>query len=131
VAAALIALATGVAVGPATSDGARRAAPARTFMLLLYPGGGLDPSPSAEAARVQEYRAWAQGLGREGRLVRGEKLKDGARVLGPEPAGVSAGALQGFFLIRADSLEEAEAIARASPHRGHGGTIALREVDPT
>ena len=130
VAAALVALATGVAVGRATADGGRGSAvPSRTFVLLLYPGAGLDPSPGAERARVEEYGRWARGLAREGRMVRGEKLKDGARVLGGDAP--DAQHLQGFFLIRADTLEEAEAIARACPHRGHGGTIALREVDPT
>ena len=130
VAAAVVALATGIALGRATAHGTREAdAPARTFVLLLYPGAGLDPSPAAEQARVEEYGRWARGLAREGRRVRGEKLKDGARVLGGDAP--DAARLQGFFLIRARTPEEAEAIARACPHRGHGGTIALREVDPT
>lgn len=58
-----------------------------------------------------------------------EKLKDGARVFGG--GAPDAAALRGFFLIRANTLEEAEAIARTCPHRGHGGTIVLLEVDPT
>jgi hypothetical protein len=62
-------------------------------------------------------------------MIRGEKLKDGARVLGSDAPDASS--LQGFFLIRAGTPEEAEAIAHACPHRGHGGTIAVREVDPT
>lgn len=130
-AAALAALAIGVGLGRATVHRAGGAPepPARTFMLLLYPGAGLDPSPDAESRRVEEYGVWARGLAREGRMVRGEKLKDGARALGPVAS--EASALQGFFLIRASSLDEAEAIARTCPHRGHGGTIALREVDPT
>jgi hypothetical protein len=119
-----------VALGRLTADGARGSAePSRTFVLLLYPGAGLDPSPAAERARVEEYGRWARGLAREGRMVRGEKLKDGARVLGADMPDASS--LQGFFLIRANTIEEAEAIARACPHRGHGGAIAVREVDPT
>lgn len=130
VAAVLVALATGLGLGRATANSGRASpGPARTFVLLLYPGAGLDPSPAAEKARVEEYRLWARGLAREGRMVRGEKLKDGARVLGS--GAPEAAALQGFFLVRAGSLEEAEAIARSCPHRGRGGTIALREVDPT
>ena len=82
-----------------------------------------------EALEVLSVRRVAPEHAREGRMVRGEKLKDGARVLGGDAP--DAQHLQGFFLIRADTLEEAEAIARACPHRGHGGTIALREVDPT
>jgi hypothetical protein len=37
----------------------------------------------------------------------------------------------GFFLVRAATAEEAEAIARGCPHLRHGGTISLREIDPT
>jgi hypothetical protein len=129
-AAALVALAAGVGLGRMTSPGLPASSPpARTFLLLLYPGAGLDPSPAAERARVEEYGRWARGLAREGRMIRGEKLKDGARVLGSDAPDASS--LQGFFLIRAGTPEEAEAIAHACPHRGHGGTIAVREVDPT
>jgi hypothetical protein len=39
--------------------------------------------------------------------------------------------MQGFFLVQARTLDEAEQIARTCPHLRHGGTIALREVDPT
>ena len=130
-AAALAALAIGVGLGRATAHraGGAAEAPARTFMLLLYPGTGLDPSPGAESRRVEEYGVWARGLAQEGRMIRGEKLKDGARLFGN--AAPYASLLQGFFLIRASTLEEAEEVARTCPHRGHGGTIALREVDPT
>jgi hypothetical protein len=131
VAAAVAALAIGIGVGRATARAGRPAAtPARTFVLLLYPGAGLDPSPGAEQDRVEEYGLWARGLAAQGRMVSGEKLKDGARLFG-EPPDASPNALQGFFLIRAETLEEAEDIARTCPHRDHGGTIALREVDPT
>jgi hypothetical protein len=132
IAAAIAALAIGIGVGRATARAGRSAAtPARTFVLLLYPGAGLDPAPGAEQDRVEEYGLWARGLAAQGRMVLGEKLKDGARLFGSEPPDASPGALQGFFLIRAETLEEAEGIARTCPHRGRGGTIALREVDPT
>jgi hypothetical protein len=132
VAAALAALAVGVGLGRATANSGATSPPhTRTFVLLLYPGEALDPSPAAERGRVEEYRLWARGLAAQGRMVGGEKLKHGARVFGAEPPGASASALQGFFLIRAATPEEAEAIARTCPHRRHGGTIALREVDPT
>jgi hypothetical protein len=68
-------------------------------------------------------------------VLSGEKLKAGERVLraGSPPASAAdtAGALLGFFLVRAGSLDEAETLARGCPHLRHGGTIAVREVDPT
>lgn len=146
VAAALAALAIGLGLGRATAGRSgpvagrgtdvaattAASAPERTFILLLYPGPGLDPSAAAEQGRVDEYRRWARGLAADGRFVTGEKLKDGVTVFaGDAPTDPSAGALQGFFLIRAASVQEAEGIARTCPHRGHGGAVALREVDPT
>jgi hypothetical protein len=119
-----------VQVAGSTASGAP-ARPARTFMLLLYPGAGLDPAPAAEQQRVEEYRRWARGLAVDGRMVSGEKLRDGVTVFAGDATDASASALQGFFLIRAATAEEAEGIARACPHRAHGGTVALREVDPT
>jgi hypothetical protein len=63
--------------------------------------------------------------------VSAEKLRDGARVLeGNEPAASGAGP-QGFFLVRARDLDEAEAIARACPHLRHGGRVAVQAVEPT
>jgi hypothetical protein len=137
-AAALAAFVGGVALGRATV-GARGRAPAsdaRSFALLLYPGPGMDERAGAEGRRVEEYRAWAHGLGERGRLVTGQKLKPAVHLLGDPspgtaPAPVPDGALQGFFLIRARTMEEAEDIARSCPHLRHGGTIALREIDPT
>jgi hypothetical protein len=129
-AAALLALALGFGVGRATARRGATPPESRTFMLLLYPGAAMDPSPAAEQARVQEYGQWARGLRARGQYASGEKLTDEARVIGGTPD-ASASSLQGFFVIRAGSLDEAERIARSCPHRGHGGTIVLREVDPT
>jgi hypothetical protein len=49
------------------------------------------------------------------------------------PAGTAGDAprVSGFFLIRAGSLDEAEAIARDCPHLRHGGRVLVRDVDPT
>jgi hypothetical protein len=108
----------------------------RSFALLLHPGAGLDPAESAARARVIEYGTWARGLAADGRLLTGQKLKDPVRMLRPAGAVTAGqsdpeGRLLGFFLVRARTMEEAEDIARSCPHLRHGGTIALREIDPT
>jgi hypothetical protein len=137
-AAGLLVFACGLAVGRVTSRGARAVGDreARRFALFLYRGDLSETSGGGEAGRVQEYRQWARGLAAEGRLLAGEKLKTPAVVLGGDARtdqgpSVSKEDLQGFFLIRADTLPEAEALARTCPHLRHGGRIALREIDPT
>jgi hypothetical protein len=130
VAAAVLAMGLGFGLGRATLGGGAPAPEGRTFMLLLYPGAAMDPSPAAQGARVREYGQWARGLRARGQLAAGERLGDTVRVISGTPD-ASASALQGFFIIRARTLEEAERVARTCPHRGHGGTVVLREVDPT
>jgi hypothetical protein len=111
-------LAGSVARAPTGSPGS----PA--FMLLLFGG---DAAPSGEAARVAEYRDWARSLAGKGRRVSGERLADGAVAVGAgDPPG--GGALKGFFIIEARSIEEAEALAAAHPHVRHGGSIVIRRI---
>jgi len=137
-AAALAGIVGGMALGRLTvPDRAGRPAPSgRSFVLLLYPAAAGEAGAGDERARVEEYRAWARGLAAQGRLVSGEKLEPSVRLLRATPPASAEdvdpnGHLQGFFLLRARSLEEAEGIARTCPHLRHGGTIALREIQPT
>lgn len=128
--AAILALALGFGAGRATVPRGTPASDSRTFLLLLYPGAPMDPSPAAEHARVQEYGAWARGLRDRGQFASGQKLTDASYLITGTPDG-SASSLQGYFMIRAGTLEEAQRIARTCPHGVHGGTVVLREVDPT
>lgn len=122
---------TGLLVRGSTPRG-ESAATEPTYLLLLYPGPGYVAGDAAdEAKRVAEYGAWAGRLRRDGQLLGAEKLGGQAVVL--EGGGrTSAGdGPQGYFLIRARSLEEARAIARGCPHLGHGGRVTVQVVDPT
>jgi hypothetical protein len=133
VAAALTGFACGVGLGRATMAPAVPPDPgARVYALLLYPGTDVAPTPEAVQARVREYGQWARELRSRGQMIGGEKLKAASHVhLGTPTASDADESLQGFFLIRARTLEDAERIARSCPHLRHGGAIALREVDPT
>ena len=70
------------------------------------------------------------------------KLRDGSgRFLRPDGSGgvqVLDGPFSetkelvgGFYLVRADSYEAATALADDSPHLRYGGTIEIREIEPT
>jgi hypothetical protein len=111
-----------------------------TYALLLRAGPDYrEGTPADEQQRVKEYGAWARGLHQEGRLVSGEKLNDDARTLIARDGTVAfldeprpdQGPVQGFFLIRAASLDQALEIARECPHLRHGGIIEVRAIDPT
>ncbi len=123
----------GVAIGrrePSTAP----APAANRFVLFLEPlPEEIRGDASHEPARVAEYRAWAKKVRDSGRAIAGEKLRDGARVVGQQVAAgdVSAGAVGGYFVISARDYEDALSIARECPHARHGGTIVVRAIDPT
>ena len=52
------------------------------------------------------------------------------RADGSAPAVIDtrAGAVSGYFLVRAESLAQAERLAAESPHLKYGGTVVVRAV---
>lgn len=138
-AAAVLCFAAGLALG--RRDGAVSPPdPDRPrYLLLLYEGAEYRPPPaSGEAARVREYAAWARTVRGAGEVVGGEKLTESADlVIGAgddvliTPTARSEPRLVGFFLIRAKDQPSAVALARTCPHVRYGGSIVVREIDPT
>lgn len=98
------------------------------FLLLLYEDSAYrDERPIGEI--VAEYAGWADSLRQERALVLAEKL-------GLEHAGVPEGGSQaapglptGLFIVRANDLASARAIAGTSPHIRQGGRIAVHAID--
>jgi hypothetical protein len=132
-AAALILFAAGLVAGrlslsaPAPPEGSR-------YLLLLHQSGSPAASPAVEAGQVEEHRKWAMKMRAGNRLESGAKLVD--RGLLVSAAGVREvadagmeGRAAGFFIVYARSLQEAEAIARSSPHLRHGGVVEVRAIE--
>jgi hypothetical protein len=137
-AASVLLVAGGLALAPfGPPDTA--ADPRPRFVLLLYEGPDYrQPSPGRMDERVREYVAWAAAERADGAVEGGEKLRDGddvsirpdgsAGVVPPRPG---EGRLAGYFLIRAADRQSALEIARSCPHVRYGGSIVLREIEPT
>jgi len=139
-AAAFLILVLGGTVGYFLGSDDRPTAPVEKnprFVLLLHEIP--DPAEDTEAM-VSEYGRWARSIHSEGRFINGEKLKLSGRILArssgepetsvwafPEESEI----LSGFFIIEAANYEEAAEIAAQCPHLKYGGTIELREIDPT
>jgi hypothetical protein len=103
------------------------------FLLLLSEEPQTELS---EAELVRIYSAWGREQAAQGRMAGARKLEDGGIVLAAGADGPAA-ALEhdamtptGFFLVRAASLAEAEAIARTCPHLRYGGRVTVRPIDP-
>jgi hypothetical protein len=132
--AAVIAFATlaGGAAGYMIRGTPARGPGGQQFLLLIRGEPTSAAAPADPSQLVAEYRAWAQQLAREGRLVSAEKLADDSgRWLGPQADTTPAAAIGGYFLIRAEHYDEALRIARESPHVRYGGTIEVRRIENT
>jgi hypothetical protein len=115
-------LIAGVAIGRLTTA-SPDASSEPGYLLLLYGGrASVDDEP----ARFAEYAAWAGSLADRAALVAAERLAPAARTIGPSPAADVQPV--GFFLIRADNLDSAAAIAGSCPHLKYGGTVIVRPI---
>jgi hypothetical protein len=113
------------------------AAATSRFLLLLYEGPQYRQPPAGEeAGRVREYAAWAGERAAREELVAGEKLRDAGEVVvrrdgTSSPPVAGAERLAGYFVVRAATAGGAVEIARSCPHLRYGGSIVIREIDPT
>jgi hypothetical protein len=107
--------------GAAAADGPR-------YLLLLYEGSRFDRGGATREQRVREYAAWAGELAQRGKLVEASELGDEERLLSGagESTRAAAGAISGFFIVRAADMTEAAAIASTCPHLKYGGEVAVR-----
>ena len=111
------------------------------FLLALRdddPSSYANFTPEQFQELLGRYNAWAGPLVERGKLVSGQKLTDSAgRVLARKggdvkvtdgPYGETKEVLGGFYLIRAESYDEAVELCRDHPQLDFG-TIEVREID--
>ena len=96
------------------------------YLLTLYGGAPLARKSPEEL--FEEYSAWARELYDGGHLIASARLASEREVFGDWGWVPTERLPGGFFYIRASSREEAQAIARESPHVRYGGAVELRGV---
>lgn len=96
--------------------------------LLTYHGGSAPEGTEEEIAAV--YAAWSEWLGSAGdKLVDGGNPTAQTMTVGPDGAVANGNDdLSGYSLVEADSIDDAVAFAKASPHLAGGGSVAVRET---
>ncbi len=110
-----------------------------SYLLLLNEAANTDgPAPSADEiqATIARYRAWRDKLGTK--ILSGEKLVDepgramsqvsGKLEVTDGPYAEVKEAIAGFFILKADSYEEAASMCEDCPHLDFG-TIQIRQID--
>lgn len=109
----------------------------KEYLLLLR--GGKPMSDKTEAENKAEIQAWGKymgGLGEKGQLSGGLPLVSGGSVVSSrgtvnEPVNsTKEGIVGGYLIIKADSLEQANEIAKTCPHIENEGNIEVREIAP-
>jgi hypothetical protein len=110
------------------------------YLLLIY-GSEAEwgkVTPTEETAIHQEYRQLIQELAGKGQFLGGDQLKptslattvrvrDGKRVVTDGPFAETKEQLGGYFLVNANDLDEAIAMAARIPS-ARNGTIEVRPV---
>jgi len=104
--------------------------------LLIFRNTGWhkELSPEEIQENMARFTAWFERLSKEGRFKGGGPLVHNGKVLISKnvvtdgPFAESKEAIAGFFMIHANSLEEAVETAKGCPGLGFGQTVEVREM---
>ncbi len=104
-----------------------------TEYLLLFRGTDWDRSlsPAELQKTLGSFMTWFERLGAEGVVKGGQPLADEGRIVTSKTDGPyveSKETIGGYFIINADDLESAVAIAKGCPMLAHGVTVEVRPI---
>jgi len=105
------------------------------FMLIFHGGMAGDQSPEFMQSHMGKWMAWIDKLNKDGKYVAGEPLIPGGKLVSGKNKTVTDGpytegkeVVGGFFLINANSIDEATEIAKDCPDYELGGSVQVRQV---
>ncbi|MDA9774445.1 YciI family protein [Saprospiraceae bacterium] len=107
--------------------------------MMLFRGadyGDLGLSPEDVQARMGKWFAWGDKMAKAGHLVGGEALNASTmkRVSGPNrtvsdgPFGEGKELIGGYYIVKANSVEEVVEISQDYPDYDLDGTVEIREI---
>ena len=104
-------------------------------MLIFHGGIKSNASPEELQANMGKWMAWVEKLNKEGRYESGEPLLPGGKLVSGKNKTVTDGPytegkelVGGYFVIKADSLDEAVEIAKDCPDFDYGASVQVRPV---
>lgn len=110
-----------------------------TYMFVFRGSGMSEGSPEQMQAMFEKWMHWIQSMKSQGQYLAGDPLEDApAKVLrGPRGKTVTDGPyveakeiVGGYMLIKANSFDEAVAIAHDCPAFERGGNVEIRQLMP-
>ncbi|MEJ7737236.1 MAG: YciI family protein [Chitinophagaceae bacterium] len=104
------------------------------FMLIFHGGIKQDASPQDLQANMGKWMSWVEKLQKEGKYASGEALLPGGKLVsgkttvtdGPYTEGKEL--VGGYFVINANTMEEAVDECQHYPDFEHGGQVQVRPV---
>ena len=108
--------------------------------MLMFRDQGVDWSQyegdERSKALYQRFVDWAKDLDRRGKLVGVDPLdrgghtvrRKGASIVVDGPYAEGREAVLGYFIVAAENLDEAIALAKECPHADVGGAVELRKI---
>ena len=103
--------------------------------MFLFRGSETPTSPEGMQAQMQKWMTWIQKLRDQGKYIAGDPLEGKGKVLkssnkiitdGPFAEGKEL--IGGYFLIKAETLDEAATVAKDCPIFETGGSVEVRPV---
>ena len=100
--------------------------PTKGYMLLLHED--KDFAPGDQMEMFEEYKAWMENTFAKGIKITGQELKDEATLVkGEELKTINSDVrTTGYFLVEANSLDDAIKVAQENPHIKYGGSIEVK-----
>ncbi len=102
--------------------------PTKGYMLLLHEDTNFTPGDPM--AMFEEYKTWMENTFSRGVKITGQELKPEATLVkGETQQAFDAQAetkTTGYFIVEANSLEEAIRVAKENPHIKYGGSVEVK-----
>ena len=106
----------------------------KEYFLLLR--GGRSAENTTPEERMAEMAKWGPFMGKFGQQITGGlPFQSGGNVVSENgisnlPVDGANGIAGGWLVVKAESMDEATAIANECPHIAYGGNIEVREIAP-
>jgi hypothetical protein len=107
----------------------------KNFMLIFRGGSdAVEMSPEERQQHMQKWFAWVGELQQKGIYTSGEALMPGGKtvskgnVVTDGPFAESKEIFGGYFIVKANNIDEATEIAKACPDLPLDGTVEVRDV---
>jgi hypothetical protein len=95
--------------------------------------GQVRRSPEQTSENMELWKKWIGTLAEAGKMVGGQPLKPGGRLMSRNnitdaPFAEGKEVLNGYVIVKATDYEEAEKLSKGCPIFGDNGTLEIREI---